>query len=107
VDRQELRARLLLTSFGLWTNMGIKRVVDGANAAVGDGQRVSEAVLRRLRRLYGTRDNFRRAVTRLVNATFEIRDERWWGDGTACASDSQKFGSWSSNFMTRDPDPRS
>jgi TnpA family transposase len=99
VDRQELRARLLLMSFGLGTNMGIKRVVDGANAT-GDGQRVSEAVLRRLRRLYGTRDNFRRAVTRLVNATFEVRDEQWWGDGTACASDSQKFGSWSSNFMT-------
>ena len=24
----------------------------------------------------------------------------WWGEGTACASDSKKFGSWSSNFMT-------
>jgi hypothetical protein len=78
VDRRELRARLLLMSFGLGTNMGIKRVVDGANAAASDGQRVSEAVLRRLRRLYGTRDNFRRAVTRLVNATFEIREERRW-----------------------------
>ncbi len=59
-----------------------------------------EAALRRQRRLYGTRDNFRRAITRLVNGTFAIRDQRWWGDGTACASDSQKFGSWSSNFMT-------
>jgi TnpA family transposase len=99
VDRRELRARLLLMCFGLGTNMGIKRVVDGANAA-GDGHSVSEAVLRRLRRLYGTRDNFRRAINRLVNATLEVRDERWWGDGTACASDSQKFGSWSSNLMT-------
>ncbi|MEU1408856.1 Tn3 family transposase [Streptomyces sp. NPDC005728] len=24
----------------------------------------------------------------------------WCGEGTACASDSKKFGSWSSNFMT-------
>jgi hypothetical protein len=38
VGRRELRARLLQMNFGLGTNMGIKRVVDGANAA-GDGQR--------------------------------------------------------------------
>jgi hypothetical protein len=43
VDRRELRARLLLMNFGLGTNMGIKRVVDGANAA-GDSERVSEAI---------------------------------------------------------------
>jgi len=98
-DRRELRDRLLLLCFGLGTNMGIKRVVDGANAAA-EGLPVSEAALRRQRRLYGTRDNFRRAITRLVNGTFAIRDQRWWSDGTACASDSQKFGSWSSNFMT-------
>jgi len=36
---------------------------------------------------------------RLVNSTFTARDEQWWGAGTACASDSKKFGSWSSNFM--------
>ncbi|MFJ9968441.1 Tn3 family transposase [Streptomyces avermitilis] len=28
------------------------------------------------------------------------RDAACWGEGTACASDSKKFGSWSSNFMT-------
>jgi TnpA family transposase len=102
VDRRELRARLLLMCFGLGTNMGLKKVADGANAAAAadDGHRVSVAALRRLRRLYGTRDDFRRAINRLVKATFESRDERWWGDGTACASDSQKFGSWSSNLMT-------
>jgi TnpA family transposase len=42
----------------------------------------------------------RAALVRLVNATFTARDEDWWGAGTACASDSKKFGSWSSNFMT-------
>ncbi|MGW7260688.1 Tn3 family transposase [Streptomyces sp. NPDC054834] len=45
-------------------------------------------------------DNLRAAVTKLVNATFAARDTAWWGQGTACASDSKKFGSWSSNFMT-------
>ena len=99
LDRRALQARLLFMCFGLGTNMGIKRVVDGINAA-GNGHQVSEGALRRLRRLYGTRDNFRGAITRLVNATFAVREPQWWGTGTACASDSQKFGSWSSNFMT-------
>ncbi|MER5628273.1 Tn3 family transposase [Streptosporangium sp. NPDC002544] len=36
----------------------------------------------------------------LVNATLRMRDPLWWGSGTACASDSKKFGSWSSNLMT-------
>ena len=36
----------------------------------------------------------------MVNATFAVRDVAWWGEGTACASDSKKFGAWSSNFMT-------
>ncbi|MGW9212363.1 Tn3 family transposase [Embleya sp. NPDC055664] len=35
-----------------------------------------------------------------VDGTFAARDAAWWGRGTACASDSKKFGSWSSNFMT-------
>ncbi len=34
------------------------------------------------------------------HATFAARDTAWWGHGNACASDSKKFGSWSSNFMT-------
>ena len=50
--------------------------------------------------MFITRENLRAAITRVVNATFEVRDQAWWGDGTACASDSQKFGAWSTNFMT-------
>jgi TnpA family transposase len=89
-DRTMLRRRLLLVLFGLGTNVGIRHVVGGE----------SEAMLRRVRRLFVNRDNLRRAITRLVNATFAVRDVGWWGEGTACASDSKKFGSWSSNFMT-------
>jgi TnpA family transposase len=57
-------------------------------------------MLRRVRRLYVNRDNLRRAIARLVNATFAVRDRALWGQGTACASDSKKFGSWQSNLMT-------
>lgn len=28
----------------------------------------------------------------MVNATFAARDAAWWGQGTACASDSKKLG---------------
>ena len=92
-DRAVLRRRLLLVLFALGTNVGIRHVAGGEGGE-------SEAMLRRVRRLFVNRDNLRRAVARLVNATFAVRDEALWGKGTACASDSKKFGSWSSNFMT-------
>jgi len=92
--RDVLRRRLLLVLFALGTNMGIKRVV----ATGGHGE--SEGALRNVRRMYVTRENLRRAVAVVVNATFAVRDPAWWGEGTACASDSKRFGSWSSNLMT-------
>ncbi|WP_406416653.1 Tn3 family transposase [Streptomyces sp. NBC_00842] len=94
VPKAVLRRRLLLVLFALGTNMGIKRV------AVTDKHGESEAVLRRVRHLFVNRTNLRSALVRMVNATFAARDAAWWGEGTACASGSKKFGSWSSNFMT-------
>ncbi|MGC4858779.1 Tn3 family transposase [Micromonospora sp. DT41] len=90
----ELRKRLLLVLFALGTNIGIKRIVHS-----GDHE-VTEAQLRRTRHLFVNRDGLRRAIAAVVNATLRERDERWWGSGTACASDSKKFGSWESNLMT-------
>jgi len=94
LPRDVLRRRLLLVLFGLGTNMGIKRV------AVTGKHGETEATLRRVRHLFVNRTNMRAALVKLVNATFAVRDEMWWGTGTACASDSRKFGAWSSNFMT-------
>lgn len=94
IDRDTLRRRLLLCLFALGTNMGIRAIV--ATGEHGE----SEAALRHVRRHFITRDNLRRAVAKVVNATFAARDPRWWGTGTACASDSKKFGSWESNLMT-------
>jgi TnpA family transposase len=99
LPEQVLHRRLLLVLFGLGTNVGIKRVADGLSAA--DPATVdTEAALRRVRASHFTRDNLRAAIRRLVNNTLTMRDPAWWGDGTACASDSKKFGSWSSNLMT-------
>jgi hypothetical protein len=89
-----LRRRLLLALFALGTNMGIRRIV--ATGEHGE----TEAALRRDRRTHITRENLRRAITCLVNETFVTRDPGLWGSGTACASDSKRFGSWQSNLMT-------
>ncbi|MCW4356113.1 Tn3 family transposase [Hoyosella sp. YIM 151337] len=94
IDRDTLRRRLLLCLFALGTNMGIRAIV--ATGEHGE----SEAALRHVRRHFITRDNLRRAIAKLVNSTFEARDPAWWGNGTTCASDSKKFGSWESNLMT-------
>lgn len=101
-DRDVVRRRLLLALFGLGTNMGIKRVADGvvADAGADEAAGDTEAALRRIRRPFINRDNLRAAIRRLVNETFAVRDTGLWGAGTACASDSKKFGSWSSNLMT-------
>jgi TnpA family transposase len=93
IPRELLRRRLLLVLFGLGTNMGIKRIAAGEHGE-------TEAALRHVRRLFLSSDSLRRAVSRLVNATFTVRDTDLWGSGTACASDSKKFGSWTSNLMT-------
>ena len=95
IDRETLRRRLLLLClFALGTNIGIRGIV-----ATGEhGQ--SEAALRYVRRHYINRDNMRRAIAQVANATFAARDPAWWGEGTACASDSTRFGSWESNLMT-------
>jgi len=82
IPREQLRRRLLLVLFALGTNTGISRIAGG-----GHGE--SEAALRHVRRLFVTRENLRRAIVRLVNATLAARDPVLWGAGTACASDSK------------------
>jgi TnpA family transposase len=92
--RPVIRKRLLLVLHSLGINIGIKRIA----AAGNHGE--TEATLRSTRALFVNRDNLRNAVSAVVNETLKARDPLWWGHGTACASDSKKFGSWSSNIMT-------
>jgi TnpA family transposase len=92
--RPVIRKRLLLVLHSLGINIWIKRIA----AAGNHGE--TEATLRSTRSLFVNRDNLRNAVALVVNETLKARDPLWWGHGTACASDSKKFGSWSSNIMT-------
>ncbi|MDQ2738191.1 MAG: Tn3 family transposase [Actinomycetota bacterium] len=94
IPRKDLQRRLLLALYALGTNLGIRAVVTGGD----HGE--TEAALRRIRRMFITRDNLRAAIALVVSETFARRDPTWWGSGTACASDSKKFGSWESNLMT-------
>lgn len=66
-NRALLRRRLLLVLFALGTNVGIRHVVGGE----------TEAMLRRVRRLFVNQDNLRRGITRLVNATFAVPRPLW------------------------------
>ena len=93
IPPQVLQRRLLLVLFALGTNMGIRQLAAGEHGE-------TEAALRHVRRVFVNRDNLRRAIVRLVNATLEVRDQTLWGQGTACASDSKKFGAWQANLLT-------
>jgi hypothetical protein len=66
--REVIHKRLLLMLYALGTNIGIKRVADGGK----DGE--TEAALRAARYLFVNRDNLRKAIATLVNATLKMRD---------------------------------
>ncbi|SFJ81386.1 Tn3 transposase DDE domain-containing protein [Thermoflavimicrobium dichotomicum] len=42
----------------------------------------------------------KQAISHVVNAILNLRITDIWGEGTACASDSKKFGAWDQNLMT-------
>ncbi len=67
IDRATLRRRLLLCLFAL-----VPTWESGRSATGEHGE--TEAALRHVRRHFITRDNLRRAIAKLVNATFEARD---------------------------------
>ena len=94
MDRALLQSRLLLTLYGLGTNTGLKRIANGQTDT-------DYKDLLYVRRRFVTKEQLREAIRLVVNAIFEARDPRIWGEGTtACASDSKKFGAWDQNLMT-------
>ena len=94
LSRATLDRRLLLSLYGLGTNAGLKRVA----AASSD---VSYEELLHVRRRFVHASALREACARVANATLAVRNVAVWGDaGTACASDSRKFGAWDQNLMT-------
>lgn len=94
LSKATLDQRLLLCLYGLGTNAGLKRVA-GATPDV----RYEE--LLHVHRRFIHAPALREACARVANATLAVRNAAVWGDaGTACASDSTKFGAWDHNLMT-------
>lgn len=94
LSKETLARRLLLCLYALGTNAGIKRVA-------GATPDVSYEELLHVHRRFIHAPALREACARVANATLAIRNAAVWGDaGTACASDSTKFGAWDRNLMT-------
>ena len=94
LDVETLQRRLLLCLYGLGTNAGLKRVAAGVEG-------VSYKELLHVRRRFVHAEALRTACARVSSAIFGLRDPSIWGEaGTACASDSRKFGAWDRNLMT-------
>jgi TnpA family transposase len=94
LSRGALDRRLILCLYGLGTNAGLKRVAAGCPD-------VSYEELLHVSRRFLHRRALEAACGRVANATLAIRNTAIWGEaGTACASDSKKFGAWDGNLMT-------
>ncbi|WP_095205181.1 Tn3 family transposase [Mesorhizobium carmichaelinearum] len=94
LSRSDLDRRLILCLYGLGTNAGLKRVAAGCPD-------VSYEELLHVGRRFIHRDALEAACGCVVNQTLAVRNTAIWGEaGTACASDSKKFGAWDGNMMT-------
>ena len=93
LDRATLQKRLLLCLYGLGTNIGLKRVAAGDH---GESHRELVYTQR-----YLSTEHLRAAIREVVDAIFQVRLPRIWGEATtACASDSKKFGAFDQNLLT-------
>ncbi len=94
LDRSTLRKRLLLSLFGLGTNMGLKRVCAGI-------AKETYANLLYVKRQFLHKEHLQNAIAEVSNAVLKTRMTNIWGEATtSCASDSKKFGAWDQNLMT-------
>ncbi|UJB73025.1 Tn3 family transposase (plasmid) [Acaryochloris sp. 'Moss Beach'] len=94
LDRLTLQKRLLLTLFGLGTNMGLKRVCAGI-------AQETYAHLLYVKRQFLHKEHLQNAIAEVANAVLKARLTSIWGEATtSCASDSKKFGAWDQNLMT-------
>jgi TnpA family transposase len=94
LDAETLGRRLILCLYGIGTNAGLKRI-----SAATDGVAYSDLLY--VRRRFLQKEALRSASAMVSNAILAIRNPAIWGEaGTACASDSKKFGAWDRNLVT-------
>ena len=94
LSRDVLQKRLLLCLYALGTNTGLKRVLAG-------GADVTLDELRYVKERYVHKDGLKAAISKIVNATLQVRQSQIWGESTtSCASDSKKLHAWDQNLMS-------
>ncbi|WP_117199510.1 Tn3 family transposase [Nocardiopsis sp. TNDT3] len=94
ITTEELWERLILVIYAYGTNTGLRRAAAGEHA-------YSEDDLRYIRRRYFTIEGARNAARAIANATFAIRSEAIWGQGsTAVGSDSTHVKAFDQNLFT-------
>ena len=94
LPRDILQKRLLLCLYALGTNTGLKRVLAG-------GANITHDELRYIKERYVHKDGLKTAISKIVNATLQVRQSQIWGEGTtSCASDSKKLHVWDQNLMS-------
>lgn len=90
----DLVQRLLLVVYGYGTNTGIRAIAGGEHGH-------SEDDLRYVRRRYLSVENVQAMAIEIANATFAVRDQTIWGEGSsAVASDSTHFSAFDQNIFT-------
>jgi len=94
LERKVIRKRLLVSLYGIGTNMGLK-------AVASNGIDENYMDLEYIKIKFINKDNLRAAISEVVNATLKIRNPNIWGSATTtCASDSKKFDAWDQNLRT-------
>lgn len=90
----EISERILLTIFGLGTNVGLKHMCAG-------NTHVNEHQLRHIKNYFLSTDNLKNALSKVANALFKIRlEEIWGGMPIAVASDSTQFSAYFQNLIS-------
>ncbi|KTD53859.1 Tn3 family transposase [Legionella sp. PATHC038] len=90
----EISERILLSIYGMGTNVGLKHMCAG-NA------HVSEYQLRHIKNYFLSTDNLKNALSKVANALFKIRLKDIWGDmPIAVASDSTQFSAYFQNLIS-------
>jgi TnpA family transposase len=90
-----LAERLLLAVYGYGTNTGLRAVAAGDHGH-------SEDDLRYVRRRFLTPEAARAMAVELANATFAVRQQAIWGEGSsAVASDSTHVAAFDQNIFTQ------
>ena len=94
LSKEKLQRRLLLCIYAYGSNAGLKRVASG-------NKNITYQDLRYVSRRYLNGSNLRQILSKLTDALFEVREDRFWGENlTACTCDSKKFEAWDQNLMT-------